>query len=206
MRSLFLVFMVWLIAGCSTHFSTLRSDSSSAKIVYVIPEEQAFQIAFSALTSTLPGREITDIDGPVKGYSTDFRFLLDTYSQQVMVIPVLGKDAEGKAVRGYYFEVSGSGSSVVQGRAKNVQLFEAVSSAAKATEKAVVVSSVATAPYLGSRWKQNELKHEKTQSADKSETKDDTLNQIERLKQLYDRGVITEGDFERKKKELLERI
>lgn len=195
-----------LLIGCSTNFSTLQPENSTKQVIYGVSEEQAFQIAFSSLTQVLPGNEITEIDGPVKGYSATFRFVLDTYSQQVIVVPASGKDAEGKVVRGYYFEVSGSGSSVVQGRAKNVQLFETISSSAKATNKGVFVSSVSREAYVGARWRQGESSKPNPALAAKSDTGADPLTQIERLKQLRDRGVITDEEFERKKKELLERI
>jgi hypothetical protein len=139
-KSTLLVLLLMLLAGCSTHYSTLQTEGSSTQIVYTIPEEEAFHIAYSSIATTLPGRKIEVIDGPVRGYSTYFRFLLDTYTQQVLVHRVEGTDAIGKGVRGYYFEVSGSGSSFVQGRAKNVELFERVAEAAKATNKGVVVT------------------------------------------------------------------
>lgn len=123
-RSTVLLILLVLSSGCSTHFSTLQPEGSKEQIIYAIPEEQAFQIAHGSLAVTLPGRKIEVIDGPVRGYSTYFRFVLDTYTQQVLVHAAQGTDALGKKVRGYYFEVSGSGSSFVQGRAKNVELFE----------------------------------------------------------------------------------
>src|SRR5918996_1864019 len=100
---------LWIAAGCSTHFTTLKEEGSSTQVIYVITEEQAFQIAHASIATTLPGRKIEVIDGPVRGYSTYFRFVLDTYTQQVLVHAAQGVDAFGKAVRGYYFEVSGSG-------------------------------------------------------------------------------------------------
>ena len=205
MRLLLLSFLAFL-TGCSTNFSTLQPENSANQVIYSVSEEQAFQIAFSSLTQVLPGKEITDIDGPVKGYLATFRFILDTYSQQVMVIPVSAKDAEGKTVRGYYFDVSGRGSSVVQGRAKNVELFETISSSAKATGKAVFVSNVNREPYTGARWKQGDAGKTSPTLAPKPEVGTDALALIERLKQLRDHGVITDKEFEDKKKELLERV
>lgn len=206
MRTLLVLLFSLFVSACSTNFSTLQPENSSKQIIYAVPEEEAFQIAFSALGQVLPGNEITDIDGPVKGYSATFRFLLDTYSQQVIVIPASATDADGKTVRGYYYEVSGSGSSVVQGRAKNVRLFDAVSSAAKSTGKAVLVSGVKREAYAGARWKQGESGQQGSTPAIRSEGGPDAVTQIERLQQLRDRGAITEEEFQRKKKELLDRI
>jgi hypothetical protein len=126
MKRILIALFAFVLVGCSTQFSTLRPEGSTSQVIYAISEEQAFQIGFASLASILPGYEITDIDGPIKGYSAVFRFVLDTYTQQVMVIPATGKDATGKFVRGYYFDVSGRGSSILQGRAKNVELYEFV--------------------------------------------------------------------------------
>lgn len=118
-----------------------------------------------------------------------------------------GTDALGKNVRGYYFEVSGSGSSIVQGRAKNVELFERLAESAKATGKGIAVTSVERIGYTNAKWRFGEGEPEKrTSPAASGTTKDDALNSLERLKGLRDRGVITEEEFEAKKKELLNRL
>ena len=205
MRRIGFTVLLALLAGCATNFSTLQAENSSKQVLFTVQEEQAFQIAFSSMAQVLPGYEITDIDGPVKGYSANFRFLLDTYSQQVMVIPASAKDPEGRPVRGYYFEVSGTGSSA-QGRAKNVQLFESVAAASRATGKAVSVTGVSREPYVGAKWKQGDSGRQNVSPAMRPEPGPDALTQIERLQQLRDRGAITEEEFQRKKKELLERI
>lgn len=207
-RYLFLVFFIAvLLNGCSTHFSTLQAEGTSTKIIYVIKEEQAFQIAYSAIATTLPGRKISEVDGPIRGYGTYFRFLLDTYTQQVLVYPTTGTDAEGKRVKGYYFEVSGSGSSVVQGKAKNEQLFERVFESVRATGKAVAVTDLQAATYDGAKWRLNQSEEQKTPgSAAATNSKEDALNSLERLKHLRDQGVISDQEFEKKKKELLDRI
>jgi secreted protein with Ig-like and vWFA domain len=206
-RSTVLLTLLVLLAGCSTHFSTLQPEGSKEQIIYALPEEQAFQIAHGSLAVTLPGRKIEVIDGPVRGYSTYFRFVLDTYTQQVLVHAAQGTDALGKKVRGYYFEVSGSGSSFVQGRAKNVELFERLAETAKATGKGIAVTSTERIGYANAKWRVGESELEKNSTPATSGTnKDDVLNSLERLKGLRDRGVITEEEFEAKKKELLNRL
>jgi hypothetical protein len=159
------------------------------------------------VATTLPGRKIEVIDGPVRGYSTYFRFALDTYTQQVLVYAAQGTDTLGNKIRGYYFEVSGNGSSFVQGRAKNVELFERLAESAKATGKGVAVTSVERIGYTNAKWRLGESELEKsTPPTTSGTTKEDALNSLERLKGLRDRGVITEEEFEAKKKELLNRL
>ena len=206
-RSVFLGFIIALIAGgCSTHFSTLKPEGSLSQTIYTITEDQAFHIAHAALVTKLPGRKIEVIDGPVRGYSTYFRFVLDTYTQQVLVFAAQGLDPSSKVVRGYYFEVSGSGSAIVQGRAKNVELFERVTEAAKATGKGTLVAGVERVAYTNTNWRLNQSSTPTGVNPPRSNTREDVLNSIERLKGLRDRDVITEQEFETKKKELLERL
>lgn len=196
-----------LLSGCSTHFSTLQPDGSSEQVIYAVPEEQAFQIAHGTLAATLPGRKIDVIDGPVRGYSTYFRFLLDTYTQQVLVHAAQGTDVLGKKVQGYYFEVSGSGSSFVQGRAKNVELFERLNESAKATGKGTAVTAVERIAYTNAKWRLGEGELVRSASPGTGGNKnDDLLDSLERLKGLRDRGVITDVEFESKKKEILNRL
>ena len=201
-----LILLAWS-SGCSTHFSTLHPEGSQEQIIYTISEEQAFQIAHGSLAATLPGRKIEVVDGPVRGYSTYFRFLLDTYTQQVLVHAAQGTDTLGKTVRGYYFEVSGSGTSIVQGRLKNVQLFERVAEAVNATGKGVAVTSVERMPYTNAKWRLSEGMLEKNSTLPTSGTnKDEVLSTLEQIKGLRDRGVLTEEEFEAKKKDLLNRL
>ena len=194
------------LGGCSTHFSTLRPEQATSKIIYEIPEEQAFGLAHRSLTTVLPGRKISDVSGPVRGYSTWFRFVLDTYTQQVLVFPASGVSRSGGRVDGYYFEVSGSGSAIVQGRAKNVQVFETLSESLAATGKGVEVANVRERPYEGYAWSVEEPKNVPAGTADKASTVDEVAKALEKLKELRDSGAITEREYEAKKKELLGRI
>lgn len=112
--------------GCSSHHSSLRQDSSGAATIYQLSGIEALQLAHNALSEMFPGRKITEIQGPPAGYVTSYRMMLDTYSQQVLAIAAIGIDGSGNEVRGYYFEVSGSGTAIVSGRIKNSDLFDRV--------------------------------------------------------------------------------
>jgi hypothetical protein len=87
-----------------------------------------------------------------------------------------------------------------------MNLYELVFSSAQSTGKAVVVSDVTTNSYSGARWKQGEISSKNAGAVNKDIPKDDVLSQIERLKQMRDKNVITDTEFETKKKELLDRI
>jgi hypothetical protein len=206
-RSTVLLILLVIGGGCSTHFSTLQPDGAGERILYAVPEAQAFQIARGSLATTLPGRKIEIIDGSVRGYSTYYRFVLDSYTQEVRVYAAQGTDLIGKKVSGYYFEVSGSGSSIVRGRGINVELFERLTESAKSTGKGIVVTAVERIGYTNAKWPFDEDDMRKSTSPAASATnRNDALNSLERLKGLRDREVITEDEFQAKKKELLDRL
>ena len=150
-REMIFTLLLCALTGCSTHFSTLAPEGSTAQVIYVLSDKQALEIAQAAIVATFPGEGITEINGAVQGYSTSFRFGLDTYSQQIMVYPVRGMTPTGHKIAGVYFEVSGSGTSVVQGRAKNIELFKRVQALAQATGQAATVANVEARGYEEAR-------------------------------------------------------
>lgn len=87
MRKCFLLVLAIMLGACSTHFDTSQQEGVDGRTIYQLNQEQAFAIAYNAIATVLPGRKISEIDGPVKGYRTWFRFVLDTYTQQVLVVP-----------------------------------------------------------------------------------------------------------------------
>lgn len=149
MRRYLLWFVVALalpVVGCSSHNTTLRRESGNEQIIYRISEEQAFATAVDAFAEILPRQSLFDITGPRRGYQSTWRFGLDTYSQKVLVIPAVGTDASGHDVRGYWFEVSGAGSSG-SGYRKNIDLHRRIQEALNATGTATIVTNVREGRY-----------------------------------------------------------
>lgn len=135
------VAMVFALAGCATNYSTLQSSESSGQTLYKISQQDAQRIAYTAIAQTMPGRDITTLNGPVLGYTTWTRFVLDTYTQQVLIFKAEGTDKQGALVTGYYFDVSGKGSSG-SGMATNGELFRKIETTAKDTKQGVAVTNV----------------------------------------------------------------
>jgi Short C-terminal domain len=103
--------------------------------------------------------------------------------------------------------VSGSGSSFVQGKAKNIELFEKVAEATRATSKGVAVTGIKRVAYANAKWRLGDGEAQRgTNPSASTNTREDILNSLERLKDLRDRGVITDQEFETKKKELLDQL
>lgn len=178
------------LGACSTHFDTSQQEGVDGRTIYQLPQEQAFAIAYNAIATVLPGRKISEIDGPVKGYSTWFRFVLDTYTQQVLIVPAKGISKSGAPVEGFYFEVSGSGSSIVQGRAKNVSLYETIQAELDKLNVAVVVPQIERESY-----KEPVFATKGGPTGSPQPGGGTVADRLDELKDLWDRGLISEKEY-----------
>lgn len=95
----------------------------------------------------------------------------------------------------------------MQGKAKNIELFEKVAEATRATSKGVAVTGIKRVAYANAKWRLGDGEAQRgTNPSASTNTREDILNSLERLKDLRDRGVITDQEFETKKKELLDQL
>jgi hypothetical protein len=203
----FAIVSAFALVGCSSHNTTLRRESTQQQIIYRIPEEQAFATAVDAFAEILPKQSLYDITGPRRGYQSTWRFGLDTYSQRVLIIPAVGIDGSGQEVRGFYFEVAGSGSSG-SGYRKNIALFERIRDALDATGTATVVSSVREDQY------ETDGVAYRAQGKDASEASfklrppaaTGAAERLRQLKALHDQGLISKEEYEAKRRQILDRM
>jgi hypothetical protein len=194
-------FAALALAGCSTNFDTAEVEGSDRKRIYAIDQSRAFQIAHDSIASVLPGRKISKVDGPTKGYSTYSRFMLDTYTQQVLVIPLEGKNEAGETVKGYNLNVSGSGTSVMIGRSKNINLYEEVQLRLAETGSGVLVGRTERRAY-----EEPVFPSADGPSTNKRGTADTPEERLRNLNDLYQDGLITEEEYQRKRQEVLDDI
>lgn len=131
------------VAGCAMRDSTVDPVSGRGTI-YRLSESDALIVAWQAIHDNMPGSRITEYHGARKGYWIEFFFGLDTFGIDAFVIPGIGADANGNEVTGHYFEVSGGGSSFLQGRAKADDIFAVIKRAADATGTQVAVTNLRT--------------------------------------------------------------
>ena len=207
MRRLLTVILATLILGCTHNTTLVRPDSGGGQVIYRLSEEQAFTIARSAFADLLPDRKLFDITGAQRGYWTTYRFALDTFSQRVLVIPAIGTDASGHEVRGFWFDVSGSGSAPIAGGAKNRALFHHIQGAADATGTATAITSLREGRYetdgrallAGGR-----LASEVASVAPVAST--GTPDKLRQLKAMRDEGLISDDEYETKRRQVLERL
>jgi len=203
-----LVLAALAVAGCSTHNTTLV-DRGAGKVIYRISEEQAFTIVINTYAEILPKQNLDDTTGAQRGYEATCRWGLDTFSQKTLVIPAVGTDARGGEVRGYYFEVSGSGTST-SCRLKNKDLYNRLREALDATRTAAVVTNLRQGryetdgrAYLGGSRDARDVANSR-RAAPKGPSP--AADQLRELKNLRDQGLISEQEYDAKRRQILDRM
>jgi hypothetical protein len=209
-RGLAAVVLIGLAAtGCASSSTTLvRSDGSAGQVIYRISEEKAFTIALDAYAQLLPKQSVDDVvDGRRRGYSADQRFGLDWYTHRVLVIPAVGTDARGQDVHGYWFDLSGSGSMPIHGSAKHKELLRAIQEALDTTGTATVVTNLRDGSYetdgrayLGLKRDARDIKLGSRSNGAGS------VQRLDELKTMRDRGLITDEEYQTKRRQILDRM
>jgi hypothetical protein len=185
--------------GCSSHHSTVRPEAPGAAVtLYRISRAEALQLARNALSEMFPGRKITVIQGPPSGYATSYRMMLDTYSQQILAVPALGIDPSGVEVRGYYFEVSGSGTAVISGRVKNSELCDRVKEIGERSGRPTRVTA----------WRTDYGSEDVSQPAQPPvpEIRSPAAARLRELEQLRRDGLISEDEYRAKRAKILDEM
>lgn len=209
--------VIFSLSGCSAHRVSLdEGDSKSA--IYQIDETEMFNLVYSSIQEVFPQEEISVITQPTRGYITKFLappLHVDWFTQKVLVHRSSGIDKTGTKVYGYWVEVSGSGSSFLQGQLKNEEVFNTILSHLKSSAKKHVVSNIAKAPYLvpqenfyvrGADTLEGEgervIIKTKQGNDDGSKSK---AEQLRELHQLKVDGILNAEEYERAKSKVLEK-
>jgi len=178
-------------SACSRQQAIGLDAATGKQRIYVMDDREADAIAHGAILSSFPGRKVETITGPMRGYSTYTRMMLDTFTQQVLIQPVTGQKADGTSVDGYTFEVSGSGTSIISGQAQNINFGNTLQKALDSTGKAVEVVSVHPRAVVPS-----------SSISGTSEVEKSLVD----LRKLLDQGLITPAEYENKRSSVLNRI
>ena len=185
-----------------------NADDVTCRFVNLPKREKAFTIALDSYARLLPKQSVDDVvEGRRRGYSADQRFALDWYTHRVLVVPAIGTDANGREVRGYWFDISGSGSMPISGSAMHKKLREALENALAETGTATVVTNLRDGSYetdgrayLGLKRDARDIKSALRPTGSGS------AERLEELKGLRDRGLITNEEYEAKRREILNRM
>lgn len=195
MRFVFSVFFAFLV-GCSTHQTTLKHDGGYK--IYTIEEQKIFQLTYQEITSVVDDEIVNEIDGPERGFSTRLTFGLDWYNVLVKIVPVEGVSLSGENVKGYFVELGGDGTYLTQ---RPQKIIDNIQKKLEESGTGVMVSSFRKSNYVfeRDRWRLNERPSAR-------EAGDSAMDKLLKLKVLRDEGILTEEEYQFKKRELLKQL
>jgi Short C-terminal domain len=196
------------ITGCSAHSTTLLWDEPNARqVIYRVSEETAFTAALEAYAALFPSKSVDDVvEGPRRGYNADERsWAGDWWHHRILVIPAIGTDSSGNEVRGYWYDYDGGGSYAPTTK-RTTGLMQFIRTRLAAT--AVVVTQVRDGSYetdgrvyLGMKRDARDILPTLRRAPAPSNA--DRLNE---LKTMRERGLITEQEYEAKRRQILDRM
>jgi hypothetical protein len=146
---------------------------------------------------------INEMDGPERGFSTRLTFGLDWYDVMVKIVPVEGPDGTGRMVRGYFVELGGKGTYPTN---RPEQISKNIMGRLNETKTAVQVTSFKKVDYSRDRdrWRLNVAPSAREPS--KLVPSKNVYDDLRELKKLFDESIITQEEYEQKKKILMEKI
>lgn len=211
MRKLFglvAVVIPLVTAGCASSGTTLLRPDQGGQVIYRISEEQAFTTALEAYAALYPKQSVDDIvDGQRRGYNADERSWTDWWSHRLLVIPAIGTDANGKGVHGYWYDYKGSGT-LMPTEKRTTGLIELIRRRLDATGTATAVTNVRDGSYetdgrayLGLKRDARDIKLQGLRSPGAS-----AADRLGELKAMRDRGLITEEEYQAKRRQILDRM
>ena len=190
------------LSACSSHYDSSKKKGVAGYTICQLSQEQAFAVAHNAMETVMPGRKISKIDGPAKGYSTWTRFMLDTYTQRIVIILAKGTTSVGKPVEGFYFQVSGSGS-YSGGRRRNRRLFQTIQENLDRMDVAAVVPRIERGSYREPVFATTGRYPGRPPAPPRGATAEKRLQE---LKRLFEQGLISEKEYNEKREKILQSL
>ena len=120
------------LVGCSSSRSTAAGPGGPAEaVMFPLSAEQADKIIASAVAAEFPGKPVSRVEFPNKGYQVTIRFALDSHTIVATMIPAKGRKPDGEVAEGFVFEVNDSGTMVISGRRRASKLFKRINERAR---------------------------------------------------------------------------
>jgi Short C-terminal domain len=201
-------FMALVASGCASSGSTLVRPGDERQVIYRISEEQAFTIALDAYAVLYPNKSVDDVvENGRRGYNADERnWAGDWWHHRLLVIPAIGTDPNGNEVRGYWYDYDGGGS-LAPTEKRTTGLLEYIRARLDATRTATVVANLRDGQYetdgrayLGLKRDARDIK---LAPRSPGPSNADRLNE---LKAIRDKGLITEEEYQEKRRQILDRM
>lgn len=215
LRRIGILVLIPLLAACASTAKSPDELSPAEGQIYRISETEALALARQALRSVFPDEDIATFQGAFPGYfafvqqPTDAdlryaRFVAETVTYTVEVIPVQGRDAQGRQIDGYLYRLKGAGKADAQGqrlRAQLAELFDATGRGLPATQL--------TALHKTKAEREAQPPREAKPSGPSTAPVDpgaDVYEALRQLKRLHDEGVLSDEEYQKSKSRLLERL
>jgi hypothetical protein len=207
-RPILYLLLVLMTAGCASSGTTLaHPNRAGGHVIYRISEQQAFTIALEAYAALYPKQSVDDIvEGARRGYNADERAWVDWWSHRLFVVPAIGIDTGGTEVRGYWYDYKGSGS-LAPTEKRTTGLLNLIRSRLDATGTAVVVTNLRDGTYetdgrayLGLKRDARDIKLAPRSSGSAN------AERLRELNTLRDRGLISEEEYQAKRRQILDRM
>jgi hypothetical protein len=196
-------------AGCASARTTLARPDGTGQVIYRISEEQAFTVALDAYAALYPKKSVDDIvEGNRRGYNADERsWAGDWWHHRILVVPAIGIDSGGKEVHGYWYDYSGGGT-FAPTKKRTTGLIEFIRMRLDATGTATLVTNLRDGQYetdgrayLGLKRDARDIR-----IAPRQAPTTPTMDRLNELKALRDRGLITEEEYQTKRRHILDRM
>ena len=196
------------ITGCSAHSTTLMWDEPNARqVIYRISEETAFTTALEAYAALFPTKSVDDVvESRRRGYNADERnWAGDWWHHRILVIPAIGTDTNGGEVRGYWYDYEGGGTFAPTTK-RTTRLMQFIRARLEGT--AVVVTNPRDGEYesdgrayLGLKRDARDILPTLRRAPARS-----NADRLDELKTMRDRGLITEEEYQTKRRQILDRM
>ena len=214
---------VFAIAGCSGYIPKTAPLSESSGVIYQVNEQQALDLVHWAMRQALPDEKIYKLGQPRVGLFVHeivrpgdlrwARFKETTYIYEVELRLSQGIGPNGDRVTGYTYALNGNGD--LETGPDNLAAIERfLKQAFEQTGRAATVTAVSdlkpgppiitspAAPVMAP----TPVPEKPAVGEPEPAPAGDVFEKLKKLKELNDQGIITDKEFEAKKKELLDRI
>ena len=161
----------FVLSACQAHMSPLHQTQDNQTLFTDGDEDKALELVYETMVTLKPDAVISEVAGPVKGYTAYWSWALDSYRTTARILYGKGIAEDGTEVTGIYPDVSGSGTLLVSGPAFSKKVynelmarFSSISTASKVTKLRGVRRSTAltekkTGPSSGSGVVINSMGH-----------------------------------------------
>lgn len=213
-RPILIVLITLLLMACSAHRTSISEDGSES-IIYDADESKVFNIVYSSIQEVFPEEKISVITAPVRGYITKFLappLYADWFTHKILVHRGAGIDSNGNKATGYWLEVSGNGSSFLQGQAKNKAVYETILRHLNTSTQKRYVTSITPAEYTVPQ-ENFYIRGADTLEGDGARvimtqqggdaSKQTQAEKLRDLKKLYDDGVLSDEEYQTTKSKIL---